>query len=101
MDGQLGAQGGIDHRRRLEEWRYKESCRRNDEIKNLLGTLLDATSNKFDPHFAQREAERRAFYKDMKGLVLSQSNGGTRARPFPIGQRNGQPRSRRRSRVRS
>jgi hypothetical protein len=93
------ASRSVDYRRRLEEWRYRESNRRTDEIKNLLGQLVESTSTKFDPHFAERQAERQKFFKDLRGLVLSQNGGGTRAAPPP--QRPRPPRSRRRSRIRS
>jgi hypothetical protein len=92
------ASRSVDYRRRLEEWRYKKSCRDSDQIKNMLGQLMDSTSKRYDPHFAEQQRERQKFYKDLQGLVLSQAGGGTRAappsRPRPV-------RPRRRSRIRS
>jgi hypothetical protein len=93
------ASRSIDYRRRLEEWRYKQTIKHQTEIKDMLGKLVETTSSRYDPRFAQREAERRAFFKDLQGLVLSQRHGATRA--LPSGQRNGRPKRRRRSSVRS
>ena len=88
----------VDYRRRLEEWRYKQTHRRQDEIKNMLGKLTDSTSNRYDPAFAERQAERQKFFKDLRGLVLSQNGGGTRPAPQRQGSR---PRQRRRRSIRS
>ena len=64
-----------DYRRRLEEWKYRESNRRHDEVMDKLGHLL-AT----DKGFARREHERRAFFEDVRGL-LRRGNGGAVTAP--------------------
>lgn len=66
----------MDRRRRLEDWRYRESNRRSQEIQDSLGRLMEMQSG-----FARREKERRAFFKELKETVLFNGNGRTQAVP--------------------
>lgn len=70
----------FDRLRKLEDWRYRESCKRHGEIMDNLGKLMENDASAF----AQRERERRAFFNDLRQIAMSRVNG--RLRTAPVGR---------------
>lgn len=73
-----------DAKRRLEEWRYRESTRRSGEIMEGINALINR-----DDFARARHNERLGFFKDLQGLALSKNgqNGHVRALPQGRGAR--------------
>lgn len=71
-----------DQARRIEEMRYRESCRNHQLLVDKLGQVL---SNQ-DDAFSHRERERRAFFEDFKKATLNSRRGFITATPSGRGR---------------
>lgn len=71
-----------DQGRRIEEMRYRESCRNHQFLVDKLGQVL---SNQ-DDAFSHRERERRAFFEDFKKATINSRRGFTTATPSGRGR---------------
>ncbi len=65
-----------DYQKRLEEWRYRESNRRHDQIMEAIGQLKET-----NPAAYYRHKERKAFFRELQSAALVSHGGHTRALP--------------------
>lgn len=66
-----------DQARALEEWRYRESNRRHQELTDKLGKLLERQ----DSAFAYQERQRREFFNLVREVGFRTSRGSALALP--------------------
>lgn len=72
-----------DYHKRLEEWRYRESNKRHDEVMEAIGQLKET-----NPAAYYRHEDRKGFFKDLQAAALVTQGGHTRALPTAA-RRNG------------